>query len=341
MILFLSTIFFLILIIIFCDFFTNAIEQVGHLFNIQENSLGSIFAAIGTAFPETVLPLIAIFGAVVTGSDVELGKEVGKGAVLGSPFMLSTIAFFVFGVSIIILNFMKKRNGIINIQRDFLLRDLKFFLFAYTVGVLMSLTNIKPFKISVGIFLLIFYFIYALRTLNKEGDSVCEEECEELKLITLFRLSPKNRKFILFFQLIFAVVGIVISSHFFVENIKEISVLLGVQAMIISLFIAPVATELPETVNGIVWSIKGKDTLAAGNISGAMVFQACIPMAIGVMFTDWAFGISEILNVFCVYSAVLILYLSAKYTKEFDAKYLLLSVLPYVFYIISVLIYIK
>ena len=323
---------------------TNAVEQAGHLFNIQDNSLGSIFAAIGTAFPETVLPLIAVFGAVITGSDLTLGKEVGKGAVLGSPFMLSTIAFFVYGVSIIILNFLKKRNGIVNIKKDFLLRDLKFFLFAYTIGVLMSLATNHTLKIFAGIFLLAFYFIYAFRTLKKEGhsDSSCEEECEELKFITLFRLSPQqNRKTILFTQLIFAVAGIVLSSHFFVENIKEISMLLGVQAMIISLFIAPVATELPETVNGIVWSIKGKDTLAAGNISGAMVFQACIPMAIGVMFTDWTFGISELLNVVCVYSAILILYLSAKYTKDFDSKYLLLSVLPYIFYIISVFIYIK
>jgi cation:H+ antiporter len=32
---------------------------------------------------------------------------------------------------------------------------------------------------------------------------------------------------------------------------------------------------------------QGKDGLALGNITGAMVFQSCIPVTFGVAFTTW------------------------------------------------------
>jgi cation:H+ antiporter len=37
----------------------------------------------------------------------------------------------------------------------------------------------------------------------------------------------------------------------------------------------------------VLWVRDGKDTLALGNITGAMVFQSTIPVAIGILFTDW------------------------------------------------------
>ncbi len=43
------------------------------------------------------------------------------------------------------------------------------------------------------------------------------------------------------------------------------------------LLVAPIATELPEKFNAVIWIRQGKDTLAMGNITGAMVFQASIP----------------------------------------------------------------
>jgi len=53
------------------------------------------------------------------------------------------------------------------------------------------------------------------------------------------------------------------------------------------LIITPIATELPEKINSILWIRQKKDTLALGNISGAMVFQSSISPAIGMAFTDW------------------------------------------------------
>ena len=61
----------------------------------------------------------------------------------------------------------------------------------------------------------------------------------------------------------------------------------GVEPLVLSLVIAPFATELPEKVNSLIWARNGKDTLALGNITGAMVFQSTIPLAFGLAFTAW------------------------------------------------------
>jgi len=69
--------------------FTNCVEWLGRHFNLSEGVVGSVLAAVGTALPETVIPLIAIF--FVGGTS---GDEVGIGAILGAPFMLSTLALY-------------------------------------------------------------------------------------------------------------------------------------------------------------------------------------------------------------------------------------------------------
>ena len=58
-------------------------------------------------------------------------------------------------------------------------------------------------------------------------------------------------------------------------------------ALLLSLLIIPIATELPEKINSILWIRRGKDTLAFGNITGAMVFQGTLLPAIGIMLTPW------------------------------------------------------
>ena len=40
-------------------------------------------------------------------------------------------------------------------------------------------------------------------------------------------------------------------------------------------------------MNSFFWVREGKDSLALGNITGAMVFQSTIPVGIGLAFTDW------------------------------------------------------
>ena len=67
----------------------------------------------------------------------------------------------------------------------------------------------------------------------------------------------------------------------------------------LSLVLAPLATELPEKANSFFWVREDKDSLALGNITGAMVFQSTIPIAVGLLLTEWE------LDRFAVVSGVL------------------------------------
>ena len=66
----------------------------------------------------------------------------------------------------------------------------------------------------------------------------------------------------------------------------------GVDEVLLALVIAPIATELPEKFNSVIWVRQGKDTLAMGNITGAMVFQSTIPTVVALVFASatWVVG---------------------------------------------------
>lgn len=92
--------------------------------------------------------------------------------------------------------------------------------------------------------------------------------------------------------------AIVVGAQLFVKQIEFVASSFGIPPLVLALVIAPLATELPEKFNSVLWVRQRKDTLAMGNISGAMVFQSCIPVAVGMWFTPW------VLNEFAVASAV-------------------------------------
>ena len=71
---------------------------------------------------------------------------------------------------------------------------------------------------------------------------------------------------------------------------EHLATTLGVDEALLALVIAPIATELPEKFNSVIWVRQGKDTLAMGNITGAMVFQATIPTVVALVFASehWA-----------------------------------------------------
>src|SRR5215217_5736231 len=87
----------LVVILVGCDLFTNSIEWLGKKLDLNEGVLGSIFAAVGTALPETMIPIVAVLlgasaGAVASDGSDSHANEVGIGAIIGAPFMLATVA---------------------------------------------------------------------------------------------------------------------------------------------------------------------------------------------------------------------------------------------------------
>ncbi len=290
----------LVFILVAGELFTNGIEAIGDKLDLSTNFTGSVLAAVGTALPETILPIIAVLFFAETGHDI------GVGAILGAPFMLSTLAFPLVGITVIIAFLLKKRKLTIDIEETGLRRDLAFFLFAYTVALFIVPFESPEIRILTAVFLLSLYIFYVYLTLKAESN-----EMEEVEHLYFAPKSENPSLFIMVFQVVVALVLMIGGAHMFVEGIEKISLSFGFSPLLFSLLVAPVATELPEKVNSVLWVWRGKDSLAVGNISGAMVFQSTIPVSFGVLFTDWNIeGLALISGIFAVVAASFVMTLS-------------------------------
>ena len=329
------TILNLFLIVGCCVVFTNAVEHLGKIYNLNEGAVGSILAAVGTALPETIVPLVAIIGAYFAHTDVNVGKEIGIGAILGAPFLLSTLAMFVTGLAVVIFWKLGKRERKMNANYVVMFRDLKFFFFSYTLAIAAGFIPFKPLKYLCAAALLAYYLLYVFRTLNC-SHSQCGEgaEVDELLFEKIFK---KYNTFLVWLQVIVSIAALICFAHMFVGQIRYFAQLFSINPLVLSLILAPIATELPEKFNSVLWVSQKKDTLALGNITGAMVFQSCIPTAIGILLTPWVFGAESVVNIILVYMSTIILFINLYRDKAFSAHILVTCGLFYLIYLIYIL----
>ncbi|TVT14874.1 sodium:calcium antiporter, partial [Amycolatopsis rhizosphaerae] len=82
---------------------------------------------------------------------------------------------------------------------------------------------------------------------------------------------------------------IFLASQLFVHQLGAIGPMLGLSGAVTALLLSPIATELPEIMNAIIWVRQGKTSLALANISGAMMIQTTVPSRLGLLFTPWRF----------------------------------------------------
>ncbi len=324
----------LLLIVGACVVFTNAVEHLGKAYNLGDGAVGSIFAAVGTALPETIVPLVAIGGAYLMNTNIETGKEIGVGAILGAPFLLCTLAMFVTGVAVLIFSRTKKREKEMNADYKLMFRDLRFFFVSYTLAIVAGFIHIQVVKYVIAAALLAYYLLYVVRTIIKCQGSSCEiEDLDELFFKSIFK---KYNLFLIWLQVVVSILALIFFSHVFVEQIKYFSEILSVNPLVLSLILAPLATELPEKFNSVLWVRQSKDTLALGNITGAMVFQSCIPMAIGICLTPWVFSIESLVNIAIVYCSSALLLFNLYKNKSFNPAILMTCGLFYAVYIVFI-----
>lgn len=325
-------------IILFCaEIFTNGVEVFGEKLSLSQAVVGSVLAAVGTALPETIIPLVAIFlykdGA---------GSHIGIGAILGAPFMLITAGFFLIGLAVFIGFLQKRRPFKLYIEEKTLKRDFFFYLLSYSLAIFLPLIfpNTEFLHYFIAIFILINYAIYLYLTFGAESLRV--ESYKDLYFEKPLKWLGINygKSLTVFLALIQSVVAIVImvkGAHLFVHALELISLKLGFSPLLFALIVAPLATELPEKFNSFLWTLRGKDVLALGNMTGAMVFQSTFPVSVGLLFTEWK------IEGFALFSALIALGLGSLYLfiikifKNINPAFLIFSGICYIFYIISVL----
>lgn len=286
------------------EIFTNAVEWLGHHLGISESATGSILAAVGTALPETMIPVIAIVSVLLGRGDQATADEIGVGAILGAPFMLATIAMFLIGASVLYFGSRRASGPIFEADVGALQRDLSFFLVGYALATAAAFVSSRGIQIVIALGLVILYGVYVRRTLGA-GQLIEGEELDSLHLTGL--LTEDTRPFpalgsrfvpvdepplwMVAVQTAVALLVIIAGAHLFVTEVEFFSAeVLNIPAAVIALLLAPLATELPEKFNSVLWISENKDTLAIGNITGAMVFQGTLPAMLGILFTSWDLG---------------------------------------------------
>jgi cation:H+ antiporter len=304
----------LAVILVAAELFTNGIEWFGHKLNLAEGAVGSVLAAVATAMPETLIPVIAILGPVIVGSTASEGAQaVGVGAILGAPFMLSTLAMFVTGIAIVIYTRRGRRGTDMRVNTRVLGRDVGFFVLGYAIaiGTAFLPEELSWLKWVAAAILVVLYAVYVRLHFT---DAAEESDAEELNRLHITRVAPGTASVpmrdnievdafpgdvsltgheppmrLIVVQVVIALGLIIVGAQVFVGAVEHLSTQIGLDPTILALIIAPIATELPEKFNSVLWVRNGKDTLAMGNITGAMVFQSCLPTVLGLLFTTWTF----------------------------------------------------
>jgi cation:H+ antiporter len=271
----------LVVILAGCELFVNAIEWLGQRLRLDDGATGSLLAAVGTAMPETLIPIIAI--VFVGDADAE---DVGVGAIMGAPFLLATLAMAVTAAAVLVFAARGRRTRAVAADRAVMGRDLSYFLAGFSVALVMGVVDAPgPLKIAVAIALIAFYGLYVWRTLK--GDA---RHGQDLKPLYIQRRLAEPATGAVVLQVLLGLGAIVGGADLFVQAVSGVAEDLGVSALALSLLIAPLATELPEKFNSVLWIRDRKDTLALGNITGAMVFQSTIPVCVGLALTPWELG---------------------------------------------------
>ena len=309
-----------------CTLFTNAIEWLGKRFNLSEGAIGGVLAAIGTTLPETSIPIIAIF----FGSSLA-EAEVGLGAILGAPFMLSTLVIPILAILLVVYARLGKRTAAFRLNYRDVMGDLSFFVVAYSVALACVFVPSRPVHVIAAVGLMSLYLYYVKLKFSESGEEGVEGGLEPL----LFARKAAIPSFgLIGLQGVLGLAGLALGAHLFVLAAETIASALSISPLILALLVAPLATELPEMSNSFLWLYRKKDRLAVGNVTGAMVFQGTIPVSIGLLGTDWTLAPTALITMVLAVAAATFLLVQAVWGGLWRPWLLSGSALLYIGYVV-------
>jgi cation:H+ antiporter len=340
------------LILLAAELFTNAIEWLGYKLKLAEGAVGSVLAAVGTALPETIIPIVAIVKDAQAHrlfTPASEAQAVGLRAIIGAPFMLGTLALAIVGGTYLTTRHGPQRPDEFTADPRGLRSDAEFFMLAFTfaagMGVLRHYFPIpRPVDWVLAAGFVGVYFLYLRRVMASggSGDEIEKHGLHPLYIVRSFIGPHKEPKFHwVIAQLVLALLVMFGGAHLFVEHLGPLALALHVPPLILALLIVPVATELPEKFNSVIWVRRGKDTLALGNISGALVFQSTFPVTLGLVFLDWRFSPLDPALIGAVFGllGVLIVYIGMRVTGKVQPRLLLTAGGLYLVYLVLIVLH--
>jgi cation:H+ antiporter len=257
--------------------FTNAIEWAGALLSLGHGAVGNVLAAAATAMPEALILAVAI----ARGNE---GSGIAVGAIAGAPFLLATLAMALCGAAAVVFRARRGRAWL-QLDKHESGPDLLVAVCALAVSVAVGVIGAPVLRYAGAFALLAAYVVFTWRSVTRARRAGGGDEPATLFFDTTRHDPPSTLQVVA--QTVVGVGLLGGAAELFVGSVEHLAGALGVGALTLTLVIAPLATELPEQVNSVLWIRQGKDVLAVGNITGAMVLQCTLLVAVGMAFTHW------------------------------------------------------
>jgi cation:H+ antiporter len=316
----------LLILFLASDAFTNAVEWIGALRGLTRSAVGAVVAAIGSSLPDTVVTLIAIVFLRDAAS-----HSIGIGAVIGAPLMLTTLVLALAGIIALV----KFRNT--DRLIDLPLQAVKFglVLFSATFALVLgaSFAASKPLHYAVAILALGAYAAYLAYHFRQK---LVEAE-EQPPPLRLYPRASRPALWLVAVQLGLALLVTVQASRWFIAALGKASLSVGLPPFLVSVILTPIATELPEAMNVVIWMRRGLSELSISNVLGAMMFQTSIASSIAMFFTPWKLDAYAYAGGGGALAAALLVLISIKIKGRLDARVLALCGVFYVAYLVYVL----
>lgn len=307
--------------------FTNALEWLGHRLRLGQAALGSIFAALGTALPEASIALLAALEHGTAGG----GDAVSVGAVIGAPLLLATLGF-----AVLALGTYRAGRRVLRVGVHAIGRDLVTYLIAFGLAALAGIVGLPATaRTIVALALVAAYGVYVWVTVGAAPHGSGASAPPRRLWVAPRRERPPWVAVL--GQLALAMALMLVGAEVFVQALTAWAADLALSGFVLAVLIAPLATELPETVNSVVWIGQDKDTLAAANVSGAMVLQGAVIPAVGLVFTPWRFNAVEAVAAAVALGGALIALLGLVWLRRLPIWLLLCPVALYLGFVVWVL----
>jgi cation:H+ antiporter len=306
--------------------FTNSMEHISHRYRLGGSFVGAVISPVLTSLPELIVFLVAllVYGGVS-------GEEVAVGTVIGEPFVVSTIIYpIIFLVAVIGFRRGSRNDLVLEVGRELILPFIVV-IALYPTVLLPALLGVGVIRYVIATALFIAYLVYVGLMRGKEG--IVIEDVEELRFIKLARF---NEDVALALQVITSVLLLYVGSKYLVSGVVDLSRMLSIDTMGLSIIIVPTATVLPESITAIIWTLGNRDTMAVAALIGEKVLYSTIYPALALVLTSWSLTYEAIISVIAVEAvSVAMLYHVLRGRLTWDVG--LIGLVGYAIYIIALI----
>lgn len=275
----------LALIIVGATLLTDGSVALAKRLRVPEFIVGLTIVAVGTSMPELVVSFLSAIGGK---GDMAIGNVVGSNifnvfATLGACALCSPIVF-------------TKTN----IRRDIPICILATLALLGVTVLNRDIARWEGVLLLVGYAAMLWYTIRADRKAMAAGGDTAEED--NTPTMPMWRVP---------IWIILGLGGLIYGGQLFVDSASEIARQWGVSEATIAITLVAGGTSLPELASSLVSILKGKTSLALGNVLGSNIANILLILGTCSTVTPLTMGGVQMFDIYVAVAAVFVVMLSA------------------------------